>query len=137
MARESRIEKRHRRNVKGAGGESYKFVSPGRRGVPDRLDLYDMRRAAERLMDFVNEQIEMLDCTSYRVSLPSCRNEVERIVADCIRFTETKATGGKPRKGQAREHRRLRLKGFRVDVVNSLRPVDVTDSRVDIIPIGE
>ncbi|MBG6243514.1 MAG: VRR-NUC domain-containing protein [Candidatus Symbiopectobacterium sp. Dall1.0] len=35
--RESTIEKHLIAEVKKAGGIAYKFVSPGRRGVPDRL----------------------------------------------------------------------------------------------------
>lgn len=35
--RESSIEKNLVKQVKAAGGHAYKFVSPGRRGVPDRL----------------------------------------------------------------------------------------------------
>ncbi|WP_291968672.1 VRR-NUC domain-containing protein [Candidatus Symbiopectobacterium sp.] len=37
--RESTIEKHLVAEVKKAGGIAYKFVSPGRRGVPDRLVL--------------------------------------------------------------------------------------------------
>ncbi|EHK3568807.1 VRR-NUC domain-containing protein [Escherichia coli] len=37
--RESTIEKHLVAEVKKAGGQAYKFVSPGRRAVPDRLVL--------------------------------------------------------------------------------------------------
>lgn len=37
--RESGVEKELVARVQGAGGEAYKFTSPGRRGVPDRLVL--------------------------------------------------------------------------------------------------
>lgn len=37
--RESLIEKHLVAEVKRAGGHAYKFVSPGRRGVPDRIVL--------------------------------------------------------------------------------------------------
>lgn len=35
--RESRIERALREGVEALGGECYKFTSPGRRGVPDRI----------------------------------------------------------------------------------------------------
>lgn len=35
--RESSVERYLVKRVKELGGEAYKFVSPGRRGVPDRL----------------------------------------------------------------------------------------------------
>lgn len=37
--RESTIERHLVKQVKAAGGTAYKFTSPGRRGVPDRLVL--------------------------------------------------------------------------------------------------
>jgi len=37
MRREADIERRFRRIVQAAGGYAFKFVSPGRRDVPDRL----------------------------------------------------------------------------------------------------
>jgi hypothetical protein len=37
--RESRIEAHLRKKVRNLGGQAYKFTSPGRRGVPDRLVL--------------------------------------------------------------------------------------------------
>lgn len=38
--REKVIEAAHVARVRAAGGESYKWTSPGCRGVPDRIDLY-------------------------------------------------------------------------------------------------
>ena len=35
--RESTVEKHFREKVEGLGGIAYKFTSPGRRGVPDRM----------------------------------------------------------------------------------------------------
>lgn len=37
---ESRIEKKLKKAVKAKGGKCLKFVSPGMRGVPDRICLY-------------------------------------------------------------------------------------------------
>ncbi|AGQ28725.1 PDDEXK family nuclease [Serratia liquefaciens] len=43
--RESTIERHLVAKVKAAGGTAYKFTSPGRRGVPDRLVLLPGGRA--------------------------------------------------------------------------------------------
>ncbi|AMH01838.1 VRR-NUC domain-containing protein [Serratia liquefaciens] len=43
--RESSIENNLVKQVKAAGGAAYKFTSPGRRGVPDRLVLLPGGRA--------------------------------------------------------------------------------------------
>lgn len=43
--RESSIENNLVKKVKAAGGTAYKFTSPGRRGVPDRLVLLPGGRA--------------------------------------------------------------------------------------------
>ena len=85
---ESSIEYKHCKRVKDQGGTSYKFVSPNRRGVPDRLDLFPI--------------------------LPEHRE----IVAKYVTFTEIKDTGEKPRPEQIREHNRLRELGFNVEVVD-------------------
>lgn len=37
---EKQVERAHVKRVKSMGGLSMKFVSPNRRNVPDRLDLY-------------------------------------------------------------------------------------------------
>ena len=85
---ESDVEAKYCRKVKRAKGEAYKFTSPGRRGVPDRLTLF-----------------------------PVAPEHVE-IVAKYVNFVECKAPGKKPRKEQLREHRRLRKLGFKVEVVD-------------------
>ena len=69
-------------------GHAYKFTSPNRRNVPDRLVL--------------------------RPIPPEHRE----LVARYVRFVECKATGKDATKGQAREHRRLRDLGFTVHVAN-------------------
>lgn len=88
--RESVVERHHRERVKREGGMSFKFVSPGRIGVPDRLDLRPVPEA------------------------------VRELVAQYVRFTEVKAPGKKPRPEQVREHERLRALGYRVDIVDSI-----------------
>lgn len=75
-------------------GIAYKFVSPARRNVPDRLLL---------------------------VPVPP---EHRELVARYVRFAECKAPGCKPTKGQAREHARLRELGFVVEVVDTIARVD-------------
>lgn len=44
--RESEIEKTLREAVRAAGGRAYKFVSPGNRGVPDRIVCFPGRKLA-------------------------------------------------------------------------------------------
>jgi len=68
----------------------YKFTSPNRMAVPDRLHLAPMP-------DFM---------------VP--------IIAQYIRFIEYKAEGKKPTPPQIREHARLRAMGFTVEVVDSV-----------------
>lgn len=86
--RESAIEASHRDAIKARGGLSLKFTSPGRVGVPDRIDLLPIPLA------------------------------VRELVGRYIRFTECKSPGKLPRPEQLREHERLRALGFCVDVVD-------------------
>jgi len=87
---ESVVEAAHMKSVKDQGGISYKFVSPARRSVPDRLDLRPIPEA------------------------------VRELVAKYVRFTECKRPGELPTPSQHREHERLRALGFTVDIVDSL-----------------
>lgn len=86
--REKDVEADHTASVKADGGHSYKFTSPARRSVPDRLDL--------------------------RPVPPEHRD----IVARYVRFTECKKPGEKPTPSQQREHEYLRSLGFTVDVID-------------------
>ena len=88
--RESDVEKHHVGTIKKEGGISYKFTSPARRSVPDRLDLLPVPDAARH------------------------------VVAQYVRFTECKRPGAKPTEAQSREHERLRALGYRVDVVDDI-----------------
>lgn len=90
--RESQVEDDHRDAVAADGGISFKFVSPARRSVPDRLDL--------------------------RPVPPEHRD----LVARYVRFTECKRPGEKPTPSQLREHERIRALGFVVDVVDQRTP---------------
>ncbi len=85
---EDKIEKDYCKAVKAKGGTAYKFTSPGRRHVPDRLTLYPVPE------------------------------KHQKIVAKYVQFAELKATGKKPNAGQKREHVRLRKMGFIVEVVD-------------------
>lgn len=89
--REAAVEAAHIASVKSLGGISYKFTSPQRRGVPDRLDLLPIPAAARH------------------------------VVAQYIRFTECKRPGEKPTEVQEREHQRLRALGFTVDIVDEVK----------------
>jgi hypothetical protein len=86
--KEAEIEAKHGRKTRRAGGYEYKFVSPGRRGVPDRI----------KLMPVPEEHRE--------------------IVAEYVRFIEYKAPGKKPSLHQVREHKRLQKLGFIVEVID-------------------
>lgn len=92
--RESKIEDYLRQAYTAAGDLCYKFTSPARRSVPDRLCL--------------------------RAIPPEHR----ALVARYVQFVEVKATGQVPTEAQAREHDRLRKLGFRVEVVDSYEMVD-------------
>lgn len=92
--RESTIEQHAVAMFKALGDLPYKFTSPGRRNVPDRLRLREIRA------------------------------EHREIVARYVQFIEFKATGEKPTAAQEREHARLRKLGFRVEIVDNIAGVD-------------
>jgi len=86
---EKKIESDDRKYAKENGVEFYKFTSPGRRSVPDRL-----------LLSPISEKHQA-------------------IVAKYIRFIEYKAPGKDATEAQKREHERLRNLGFAVNVVDN------------------
>ena len=90
--RERVIESSHRKVTEALGGVELKFVSPGRRGVPDRIKL---------------------------MPIPA---EHRALVARYFRFIEYKRPGAVPGPHQAREHERLRALGFTVDIIDQLPP---------------
>ncbi|CAB4199005.1 VRR-NUC domain containing protein [uncultured Caudovirales phage] len=92
---ESTIEKYFKASVRAHGGDTMKFVSPGRRNVPDQLVTWPARHPV------------------HIAQLPP--------VTD---FAEIKAPGKKPRPGQLREHARLRALGYTVVVIDSKESVD-------------
>lgn len=85
---EKDVEADHVASIKAQGGISYKFTSPARRSVPDRLDM--------------------------RPILPEHR----AIVARYVTLTECKRPGEKPTPSQAKEHAFLRSLGYQVNVVD-------------------
>lgn len=91
---EKQVEEHLTRRVTAAGGIPYKFTSPARRAVPDRLCL-----------------------------LPVAP-EHQEIVARYVRFVEAKRPGGKPTAPQLREHARLRALGYFVTTVDSKGAVE-------------
>jgi hypothetical protein len=88
MGPEREIEVALLRRTRAAGGECYKFESPGLAGMPDRLQLMPVAP------------------------------EHQEIVARYVRFIETKAPGGKPRPLQAERMKRLRELGFIAEVLD-------------------
>lgn len=87
---EKDVEKNLVKRTSEAGGIAYKFTSPSRRSVPDRLCL-----------------------------LPVAPEHAE-IVARYVKFVECKRPGARPTKAQHREHQRLRELGYDVSVLDSL-----------------
>lgn len=92
--RESDIESYGGEAVKALDGVPYKFTSPARRSVPDRLNL---------------------------LPIPEAHRE---IVARYVRFVEYKAPGKEASESQLREHERLRALGYHVVVIDSKEGVD-------------
>ena len=87
---EKDIEAHLRDKVKDADGIAFKFTSPRKRAVPDRL-----------------------------VLMPIDSEEHRQIVARYVRFVEVKNTGKKATEAQLREHARLRALGFNVMVIDN------------------
>lgn len=87
---EKQIERRVCEHAHARGMTAYKFTSPARAAVPDRIFLAPVPEFLRPLM------------------------------AQYIRFVEMKRTGAKPTVAQEREHARLRALGFTVDVVDSV-----------------
>lgn len=89
--KENKVEQALSKRIKKQGGIPYKFVSPGRNDVPDRLCL-----------------------------LPIVDMYHRAIVNNYVRFVECKAPGKKPRTSQIREHNRLKKLGFNVEILDDI-----------------
>jgi hypothetical protein len=101
------VEKKYCDRVKAAGGRAYKFKSPARKNVPDRLTLMGLDAAERILLD----ELPMW-------TLQARADLARRIVAAAVHFAECKASGKKPNGGQRREINRLRKMGYKVLVVD-------------------
>ena len=85
---EKPVEKNIVKQTRKAGGEAYKWVSPGHNDVPDRILLFPIPKVFRAL------------------------------IARYIRFVEAKAPGKKLRTGQDIEKKYLESLGFKVEVVD-------------------
>jgi len=94
VTRERNVEGRLKDRADDLGGTAYKFVSPGRAGVPDRL-----------------------------VLLPVAEEHRE-IVGRYVRFVELKKEGKTPETHQLLEHAHLRGLGYSVEVIDTKAGVD-------------
>ena len=88
--REKKIEQSLREAVRDMGGRSYKFVSPGNRGVPDRLIVMPGGRIFFRELKaedgepdgFQRLQIARLQILGADASILTGRAEVEKFLRD-------------------------------------------------------
>lgn len=109
---EKQVEKDSKARVKDDGGLSLKFTSPGRRNVPDQIELYGIEPMRVVLRNL------MLAKHGYELSDDEELAAARELLAAGIQFTECKRPGKKPTAGQEREHARLRALGFQVNVVD-------------------
>jgi len=98
------IEKRLVKTAEKNGRQTYKFTSPQRRSVPDRIVLGDIKNVRNLLK----------------------KNNVtaEEVMAEVLTFVELKAPGKKPTEAQLREHEKIRARGFRVLVLDTYEGID-------------
>jgi len=118
--RESAVENHLVYRTKSRGEIAYKFTSPQRRSVPDRLVLGDMRAAGVKL----RRLLASCGVATALVEDAVRDRQAAEIVAEMIHFVELKATGAKPTELQEREHAKLRERGFTVLVIDSKAEVD-------------
>lgn len=115
MTRESVIEKHLVDAVKKSGGIAYKFKSPGRRNVPDRMLVTNGMEQAVKAIRHITKADVRIDYEGFVRDLLFC----------FVSFVEVKATGVEPSEAQLREHARLREMGFVVEVIDSTTAVDM------------
>lgn len=99
-------EQTGRGRVRAAGGESWKWTSPGMNGVPDQIELYGTAAMG-------------VEALLRGYDIPA--EDLVAILAAAIRFTEYKAPGKVPTENQLSVHARLRSRGFTVQVVDYLK----------------
>ena len=107
--RERDVEKHLVDSVKALGGIAYKFTSPGRVGVPDRLVVLPAR------------EVKKWDGKLAPGAICAAEGWV---VPARLFFAELKAPGRTATAGQAREHDRLRSLGQDVYVLDSHVAID-------------
>ncbi len=86
--RESEVERYFVRRVKEAGGLQRKFVSPGHRGVPDRIVVHrgsvyfvEMKAPGEDLRDDQSREHDKLREVGAEVHTLSSKNQVDYFIA--------------------------------------------------------
>jgi hypothetical protein len=87
--------------------QAFKFVSPGVRGVPDRMVLKGIDLAAEDYSE------------RFGVSDVAARAMIRMYLAMCIEFAELKAPGKDATLKQLRMHKKFDRFGFHVDVIDT------------------
>jgi hypothetical protein len=117
--RESAIEEYLVKRTKSRGEIAYKFTSPQRRSVPDRLVLGDADQMAAELDVLLYKAGVMPQLT-----LEKLREITVQVVERGVCFVELKATGQKPTELQEREHEKLRARGFTVRVIDNKEVID-------------
>ena len=83
--RESVIEAYLVKRVKGAGGTAYKFVSPGRRNVPDRLVVFpggnmyfvELKAPRKELRSGQARERQRLEALGCRVEVAATKEDVD------------------------------------------------------------
>lgn len=105
-------EAKGRKFVKAQGGDSFKWRSPGRNGVPDQIEVYGVEFMLPRLREHMPWAGD-----------DTLRDLARALLADAIRFTEYKAPGklNDVTTNQLSMHRLLRDRGFSVDVIDHER----------------
>ena len=124
MAMEAKIEKYLCDRVKMLGGEVRKVKWIGRRGAPDRLVMLPVAESCGGSPGLEHRGWEVGEVTGC-VYCPKCG----ALRTDCVPqsatiWVELKAPGKDPEPHQAREHKRMRDMGQRVEVIDSMEGVD-------------
>lgn len=118
---EKKIEEHLVQRIKAKGGIAYKFTSPQRRSVPDRLVLEPSTHMVQAMRELlVRYRVEDALSISNRV----LEMDAQKLLAFGVKFVELKATGKKPTPLQEREHAFLRGLGFEVLVIDSKEEID-------------
>jgi len=92
VAAEKVIEKYLREKVRSVGGRAYKFVSPGNRGVPDRLVLFpggkasfvELKAPGRKPTDLQVAQAVKLDGLGFQVLTIDSKDGVDAFIREVI-----------------------------------------------------